>query len=174
MSRLFASGGQSVRVSASASILPMNIQGWFPLGLTGLISMQSKGLSRFFSSNTIQKHQFFRAHPSLWSKTHICTWLLEKPKLWLDEPLSAKQCLCFLICCLAFPFSLVICNINHSIPLIFAEVVSTEFPKDLLFAKSASTRICGVLASPEILPSFSFLWHIFSLILLLHFRLLIF
>ena len=59
MSRLFASGGQSIGVSASASVLPMNIQDWFPLGLTSLIFLQSKGLSRVFSNNTIQKHQFF-------------------------------------------------------------------------------------------------------------------
>ena len=59
MSQLFVSGGQSIGVSASASVLPMNIQDWFPLGLTGLISLGSKGLSRVFSSTTIQKHQFF-------------------------------------------------------------------------------------------------------------------
>ena len=64
VSRLFASGGQ--RIGASASVLPMNIQGWFPLGLTGLISLFSKGLSRAFFSNTIWKHQFFGAQPSLW------------------------------------------------------------------------------------------------------------
>ena len=58
MSQLFASGGQSIGISASAPILPMNIQDWFPLGLTGLISLQSKGLSRVFSSTTVQKHQF--------------------------------------------------------------------------------------------------------------------
>ena len=79
MSWLFASGGQSIRVSASASILPMSIQCWYPLGLTGLISLQSKGLSRVFSSTAVQKHQFFSAQPSLWSNSHICTWLLEKP-----------------------------------------------------------------------------------------------
>ena len=76
MSLLFASGGQSIEASASASILPMNIQGWFPLGLTGLISLQSKGLSRVFSSTTVQKHQFFRAQGSLWSKSHIMRILL--------------------------------------------------------------------------------------------------
>ena len=64
---------------ASASVLPMNIQDWFPLGLTGWISLQSKGLSRIFSSTTVQKHQFFGAQPSLCSKSHIHTWLLEKP-----------------------------------------------------------------------------------------------
>ena len=77
MSQFFASGGQSTGVSASASILPMNIQDWFPLGLTGWISLQSKGLLRVFSSATVQKHQFFGAQPSLWSKSHIHTWLLK-------------------------------------------------------------------------------------------------
>ena len=69
----------SIAASASTSILPMNIQGWSPLGMTGLISLQSKKLSRVFSSTTIQKHQFFIAQPSLWSSSHIYTWLPEKP-----------------------------------------------------------------------------------------------
>ena len=71
VSWLFTSGGQSIETSASASVLPMDIQGWFPLGLTGLISLQSKGLSRVFSSTIIQKHQYFGAEPSLWSNSHI-------------------------------------------------------------------------------------------------------
>ena len=70
-----ASGGKSIGVSAS--VLPMNIQGWFPLGLTGLISLLSQGLSRAFSSTTIQNHQFFSIQPSFWSNSHIHTWLLE-------------------------------------------------------------------------------------------------
>ena len=70
------SGGQSI--GASASVLPMNIQDWFPLGLIGWISLQSKGLSRVFSNTKVWKHQFFSAQPSLWSKSHIHTWLLEK------------------------------------------------------------------------------------------------
>ena len=74
-------GGQSIGASASASVLPMNIQGWFPLGLTDLISLQSKGLSRVFSNTTVQRHQFFSAQPCLWSNSHIHTWLLEKPQL---------------------------------------------------------------------------------------------
>ena len=73
------SGGQRIGVSASASVLPMNIQGWFPLGLTGVISLQSKGLSRIFSSTTVQKYQFFSAQLFLWSNSHIHIWLLEKP-----------------------------------------------------------------------------------------------
>ena len=68
-----------IGASASASVLPVNIQGLFPLGMTGLISLQSKGLSRVFYNTTVQKHQFFNAQSSLWSKSHIHTWLLEKP-----------------------------------------------------------------------------------------------
>ena len=67
----FLSGGQSIGVSASASVLPMNIQDWFPLGLTGLISLQSRGLSRIFSNTAVQKHQFFGTQLSLWSSSHI-------------------------------------------------------------------------------------------------------
>ena len=78
MSHLFVSGGQSIGASALASVLPMNIQGWFSLGLTGLIFLQTKGLSRVFSKITIQKQQFFSAQPALWSNSYICTWLLEK------------------------------------------------------------------------------------------------
>ena len=81
MSWFFASGGQSIGVSASASVLPVNIQDWFPLGSTGLIYLQSKGLSRVFSNTTVQKHQFFGAQPSLWSNSHICTLLLEEPTI---------------------------------------------------------------------------------------------
>ena len=79
MSQFFASGGQSIGVSASASVLPMNIQDWFPLGWTGWISLQSKGLSRVFSNTTVQKHQFFCVQLSLWSNCHIYTWPLKKP-----------------------------------------------------------------------------------------------
>ena len=62
-----------------STVLPMNIQGWFPFELTGLISLPSKGLSRVFSNTTVQKHWFFSTHPSLWSSSHIHTWPLEKP-----------------------------------------------------------------------------------------------
>ena len=76
---LFTSGGQSIGASSSASILPMNVQDWFPLGWTGLISLQFKGLSRVFSSTTVWKHQFFGIQHSLRSNSHIYTWLLGKP-----------------------------------------------------------------------------------------------
>ena len=79
MSRLLASGGQSIKGLASASVLPVNIQDWFPLGLNALFSLLSKWLSRVFSSTTVRKHQFFGAQPSLWSNSHIHTWPQEKP-----------------------------------------------------------------------------------------------
>ena len=84
MSQLFTSGGQSIRDSASASVLPMNIQGWFPLGWTGWISLQSKGPSRVFSNTTVQKHQFFSAQLSSQSNSHIHTWLF----LWWSKIIS--------------------------------------------------------------------------------------
>ena len=79
VSQFFASGDQNLGVSASASVLPKNIQDWFPLGWIGWISFQSKGLSRVFSNTTVQKHQFFGIQLSLWSNSHVHTWLLEKP-----------------------------------------------------------------------------------------------
>ena len=90
VSQLFASGGQSIGVSASVSVLPINIQDWFPLGWTGWIFLQSKGLSRVFSNTTVQKHQFFSAQPSSQSNSHIHTWPLEKPQPWLDRPLLVE------------------------------------------------------------------------------------
>ena len=79
MSQLFSLGGQSIWVSASASVLPMNTQDWSPLGWTGWISLQSKGLSRVFSNTTVQKHQFFSTQLSSQSNFHIHTWPWEKP-----------------------------------------------------------------------------------------------
>ena len=79
VSQLSISGDQSIRTSASALVHTMNIQSWFPLGLTCLISLLPKGLSRVFSGTIVRKHQFFCAQPSLWSSSHIHTWLLEKP-----------------------------------------------------------------------------------------------
>ena len=90
MSQLFSWCGQSIGVSASASVLPMNTQDWSLLGWTGWISLQSKGLSKVFSKTTVQKHQFFSAQLSSHSNSHIHTWLLEKPQPWLDRPLLAK------------------------------------------------------------------------------------
>ena len=79
MSQLFAWGGQSIGVSASATVLPMNTQDWSPLGWTGWISLKSKGLSKVFSNTTVQKHQFFGAQLSSQSSSHIHTQPLEKP-----------------------------------------------------------------------------------------------
>ena len=79
ISQFFASGSQSIGVSASSSVLPMNTQDWSPLGWTGWISLQSKRLSRVFSNTPVQKHQFFGSQLSLQSNPHIHTWLLEKP-----------------------------------------------------------------------------------------------
>ena len=99
VNQLLAFRWQSIGASASALVLPMNVQGWFPLRLTGLISLLSKWFLRVFSA-PLQKPQFFGAQPSLWFNSHIHTWLLEKPQLWLSRPLLAKRCLCFLRCCL--------------------------------------------------------------------------
>ena len=79
MSQFFTSGGQSIGVSASTSVLPVNIQDWFPLGWTGWISLQSKGLSRVFSNTTVQKHQLFGAQLSSQSNSYVHTWPLVKP-----------------------------------------------------------------------------------------------
>ena len=79
MSQFFTWGGQTIGVSASASVLPMNIQDWFPLGWTSWISLQSKGLSRVLSNTTVQEHQFFDAQLSSQSNSHIHTWPQEKP-----------------------------------------------------------------------------------------------
>ena len=84
VSQLFSWGGPSIGVSASASVLPVNTQGWSLLGWTGWISLQSKGLSRVFSNTKVQKHQFFGAQLSSQYNSHIHTWPLEKPMPWLD------------------------------------------------------------------------------------------
>ena len=98
MSWLFSSGGQNT--GASASVLPMSIQGWFPLKLTGWISLLSKGLSRVFSSTTIRKHQFFSGLPSLWSRfQHQYVTAGETMALTIWNFVS-KWCLCFSTNCL--------------------------------------------------------------------------
>ena len=98
MSWLFPSGDQSIRASASASVFPINIQGWFPLGLSSLISLLSKGLTRVFSSTTVWKHQVFGA--SLYGPTLTSVYDYWKNHSFLYGPLLAKWYLCFLICCL--------------------------------------------------------------------------
>ena len=91
MSLHFASGGQSIGASASASVLPMNSQCWFPLGSTGLISLQSKGLSTVFSNTTVWKHQFFGAQNFLWSNSHIHWTIYQLPR-WLRQWRIHLQC----------------------------------------------------------------------------------
>ena len=88
-SHFFTSGDQSIEVSASTSVLPMNIQDWFLLGWTGWISLQSKGLSRVLSNTTVQNHQFFSAQLSLQSNSHLYM-TIEKMIVWLSRPLLAK------------------------------------------------------------------------------------
>ena len=88
--QMFASGGQSIGASASASVLPMNIQCWYPFRWTGLISLPFKELSGVFSSTTVQRHQFFGAPPSLQFSSHNCMWPLGRPEPWLYGPLSAE------------------------------------------------------------------------------------
>ena len=95
VNRLFTSSGQSIGASVSASVLPMNIQGWFPLRLTGSISLQSKRFSRVFSSTTIQKHNFFGTQPSLLSNFHIHIWLLVKIALTIWTFISKVMSLFF-------------------------------------------------------------------------------
>ena len=98
MSQFFTSGGQSIGASTSASVLPVNIQDWFPLGWTDWISLHSKGLSRVFSNTPAQKASILGAQLSLWSNSHIHTGLLKKSWLWLYGPLPSKWCLCLVSC----------------------------------------------------------------------------
>ena len=94
VSQFFASGGQSIRVLSSTSVLPMNTQDWSPLGWTGWISLQSKGLPRVFSNTTVQKHQFFGAQLSSQSNSHIHTWPLGKHVHYCQKkPCSHEQSL---------------------------------------------------------------------------------
>ena len=99
-SKFSTAGDQCIGVSASTSVLPMNIQDWFLLGWTGFISLQSKGLSRVFSNTTVQKHPFFRTQLSLVELLHPYMTTGKTIALTIDGPLLAKSCLCFLICCL--------------------------------------------------------------------------
>ena len=102
MSQLFASDNQNTGVSALASIFPMSIQGWFPLRLTGLISLLFKGLWGIFFSTIVRRHRFFGVTPSLPSSSHNRTWPLGRPQPWLYRPLSAEWCLCFSAHCVGF------------------------------------------------------------------------
>ena len=128
MSSLFASGGQSIGASASASVLPVNIQSWFPLGLSGLISLQSKGLSRVLSSTMIQKLQFFSAQPSLLSNSSHPYMTTGKTIACLSVKLDECLCYSFLTCLQEFLFWLLIlsqlCGAN-----IFSQIVAMSYDK---------------------------------------------
>ena len=90
VNQFFTSCGPSIRASTSASFLPVNIQDWFPLGWTGWIFLKSKGLSRIFCNTIVQKHQFFGTQLSLWSNSHIHTWLMENPVVWIFKNLTRQ------------------------------------------------------------------------------------
>ena len=153
MNELFAWGGQSTGVSALASFLPKKSQGWSPSEWTGWISLQSKGLSRVFS--TVQKHQFFGTQPSSQSNSHICTWPQEKPWPWLDEPLLAKKCLCFWICylgCISLSkFRILVSSIQwdclHSAWIspshVFPESRSKQEASAIISQEEQSCTVCG-------------------------------
>ena len=192
MSWFFTSGGQNIGVSASTSVLPINIQGWFPLGLTGWISWPSKGLLRVFSNTIVQKHQFFSAQLSLWSNSHIHMWLLEKTELWLDGLLLLMSLLfnmlsklviaflprskCLLISWLQSPSAMIlelkkIKSVIASIvsPFICHEVVGPDAMHDLSFLKVFVKHFLHLFnlylhCSPH--PKF---WIIFSIIILNYF-----
>ena len=100
MSQFFASGGQSIGASASASVLPMNIQDWSPLEWTSWVSLQSKGLSRVFSNTTVQKHQFFSVQLFLWFNSHIHIWLPEKNRALTRQTFVGKVLSLLFIHCL--------------------------------------------------------------------------
>ena len=150
MSQFFASGGQNIRVSASALVLPMNTQDWSPLGWTGWISLQSKGLSRVFSNMTVQKHQFFGTQLSLWSNSHIHTWLLEKPQLWLAD-------ICWQIMSLLFNIlSRLIAILSRSKRLLIswlqspsAVILEHTHQKKSLTASIVSPPICHEVMGPD-------------------------
>ena len=140
-SQFFTTGGQSIQ--ASASILSKNIQDWFPLGLTALISLQSKGLSRVFSNTTVQKHQFFCAQPSLWSNSHIHTRLLEK--------LSVSQSVQLLspVRFFATPWTTA-----YQASLFITNTQSPPKPMSIeLVMPSSHLILCRLLLLPPVLPS---------------------
>ena len=102
MIQLFASHVQTLGSSASASVLPMNIQDWFPLGLIGYTSLEIRGLSRVFSKTTVQKHQYFSTQPSIWSNSHSQMWLLEKNIALTRWTFVDKVMSLLFICCLGW------------------------------------------------------------------------
>ena len=146
MSQLFASDGQNTGVSASASVLPMSIQGWFPWRLTGLIPLQSKGLSGVFSSTTVQKHQFFDTLPSLQSSSHSHTWPLGGRVLFNTLSrfvIAFMSRRCNIISCLAS-----VSDLLHSVWQSLYHVVTPIFFASVCF--SEHTSFCSIF-----LPKFN-------------------
>ena len=117
---LFAWGSQSIGASASASGLAVNSQGWFPLGLTGLISLQDKGLSRVFFNTIVQKHQFFGTQPSLWPNSHIHTWLQENHSFdYMDLSWQSNI--------YAFSYAVLVCHSSPSFNFMAAVTICSDF-----------------------------------------------
>ena len=145
---LFASGGKNIGASAWASVLPMNIQGWFPWGLTGLISLLTKGLSRVFSNTTVQRHQFFSTQSILLSRCHMCTWLLEKSVLIIQtlvgkESVSGSQLAPTLDSACVSGLSPAVAAAT-SLPL----KLCLEIPGSHPCSQSSSGQLCEVCAGP--------------------------
>ena len=132
MTRLFTSRGQSIGASASAPVLPMNIQIWFPLGLIGLISLQSKELSRVFSSTAVWKHQFFSAQPSLWSNLPFMSWIGScRCGGWHSVSLITARWTCLVISCPSAWFTYV-----HNLVL-FSHLSNSYFRPNLILWQTA-------------------------------------
>ena len=138
MSQFFASSGQNIGVSASASVLSMNSQDWFPLGWTGWISLQSKELSRVFSNTTVQKHQFFCTQLFLWSNSHIHTWLSEKPYLTRQTFVSKVMSLLFML------FRFVLAFLPRSQCLLISELQS---PSAVMEARKIKSVIVSIVST---------------------------
>ena len=160
MSQLFAWGGQSTGVSALASVLPKNTQGWSPSEWTGWISLQSKGLSRVFSNTTVPKHQFFGAQPSSQSNSHIHTWPQEKNPCRSPLGLSC-WCLCsgFLLLGHALAWSLLLGLTHLSITASNHRSVINHYHWVLLYSGQISSIISERSYIPIKQQSALFLWH---------------
>ena len=168
VSQLFSSDGQNIWASL---VLPMNTRGFVPLGLTGLISLLSKGLSRVFSSTIVQKHQFLASQPPLWSSSHIYTWLLEKPYLWLDRLVGKVMSLFFNM---LSRFVIAFLPRRKCLLIVWLQSPSTVIlepkkVKSATISTFSSTTCCEVMRSDAMIlifwmlsfkPAFSFLFHL--------------
>ena len=159
MNWLFASGGQSIGASASAlaSVLPMNSQAWFPAGLTSLISLQPKGLSRVFCSTTFQKHQFFSTQPSLWSYSHIHHIISRKMIALIYGTLLAKWTQCSLINLLAIAFLIVLFFIAFLLGFFFpSRYIMAFLPRNKCLLISWLQSMATVVLEPKKRKSVTF------------------